>query len=386
MVRAPDVGATFHGRYVLRERLGDGGTASVFRADDLELGRAVAIKVYGPENEVSDGERRQREARALAGLRHPAIVALFDARLDARPPYLVLEFVDGETLAVRIGRGALSATETRLFGAAAASGLAAAHAAGIVHRDVKPANIVIPNDPAPAEARLLDFGIAHALGGSRATSVGSVLGSAVYVSPEQARGEEVTPASDVYSLGLVIIECLTGRPAFSGSTEEVLAARLVGPPSLDDPALAADAAVLSRMTALDAADRPAADEVARDLAAPLATRVYAAVAGDDDTTQRMTHVGSDPPPAPTRRRPLGVVLGVVGGLLATALVAAALVTGLSALTPPPVPGDSPSPTPEVGVITPTPTSIPTEDQDEDEDSPGNSGNAPGHGDDKDKKP
>jgi serine/threonine protein kinase len=384
-VRVPDVGQTFQQRYALRERLGDGGTASVFRADDLELGRTVAIKVYGPESEVSDADRRQREARALAGLRHPAIVTLFDARLDATPPYLVLEFVDGETLARRIGRGALPAVEARLIGAAAASGLAAAHDAGIVHRDVKPANIVIPNDSSPAEARLLDFGIAHAIGGSRATSVGSVLGSAVYVSPEQARGEEVTPASDVYSLGLVLIECLTGRPAFSGSTEEVLASRLLQPPALDDPALAADAAILSGMTALEAADRPSAAEVARLLEVPAATRVLAAAGavGTDLPTQPMTQAAAPVAPRTPRRTPIGAVLAVAGGLLATVLVITALFSGLTALSPRPAPSESPSP--DVVEVTPTPDDEEEKDKEDDkddDDGPGNSGNAPGQGNDK----
>ncbi|WP_309708431.1 serine/threonine-protein kinase [Pseudolysinimonas sp.] len=387
-MQVPDVGQTFHGRYALRERLGDGGTASVFRADDLQLRRSVAIKVYGAESEVSDSARRQREARALAGLRHPAIVTLFDARLDATPPYLVLEFVDGETLAARIARGPLSAVETRLVGAAAASGLAAAHDAGVVHRDIKPANIMIPAVPDPEEARLLDFGIAHSVGGSRATTAGSVVGSAVYLSPEQARGGDVTPASDVYSLGLVLIECLTGRPAFSGTAEEVLGARLVRSPALDDPALAADAPLLARMTALDAADRPRAVEVARELDVPAATRVLAA-APSDAPTERMAGAAPPPPVRPPRERRRASPRLLFGGLvtlLAGALVLAAVFVGIPALMASLTPGDSPPA--EVDVTPrPTPTPTPTPTPETDDDAPGNSGNnGNNNGNGKDKKP
>jgi serine/threonine protein kinase len=381
----PDVGQTLDGRYVLRERLGDGGTATVFRADDLELERPVAVKVYGPESELSDTARRQREARALAGLRHPSIVTLYDARLDAEAPYLVLEFVEGETLARRLTRGALAATEARAVGAAAASGLAAAHAAGFVHRDVKPANILLPSGPDSADARLLDFGIAHSVGASRATSTGSLVGSAVYVSPEQASGAAVTEASDVYSLGLVLIECLTGRPAFTGSTQEVLAARLVRAPSLDDPALLDDAPLLGRMTALDAAERPSAAEVASELAAPAATRVLPA-ASADLPTERMDEAAPPPvtPVAPRERRrvaPAFIIAGTLGSLLIAAVVTGALLAGLPDRSPP-VPSDSPSVVVDVTpTLTPTPTPTPTST----DDSPGNSGNAPGKDKD-DKKP
>lgn len=369
---APDIGQTLDGRYALRERLGDGGTASVFHADDLELHRTVAIKVYGPESELSDTARRQREARALAGLRHPAIVTLYDARLDADPPYLVLELVDGETLARRLSRGPLSVAETRVIGAAAASGLAAAHAAGVVHRDVKPANVMIPAEPDQAEARLLDFGIAHSVGGSRATTIGSVLGSAVYLSPEQARGEEVTPASDVYSLGLVLIECLTGRPAFTGSTDEVLAARLVRSPALDDPALAADAPLLARMTDLDAASRPSAAEVAQQLGLPAATRVLPA-ASADLPTERMSAESGEPAPVPTRERrrvPRGVILAGAGSALIAALVTIAIATASLGPGVAASPSPSPStPTEEDVAVTPPP-----DEPAEEDDPPGNSGN------------
>ena len=382
----PDVGEIFHERYALRERLGDGGTASVFRADDLELGRLVAIKVYGPESALSDSGRRLGEAQALARLRHPAIVTLFDARLDATPPYLVLEYVEGETLAQRLTRGPLNVAETRLIGAAAASGLGAAHRAGIVHRDVKPANLVIPREPDPAEARLLDFGIAYSLTSPRSTTAGSVVGSAVYLSPEQASGEEVTGASDVYSLGLVLIECLTGRPAFEGTTAEVLAARLARAPSVDHPELAGHGPLLARMTTPEAADRPTADDVARVLDGPAETRVLPATAAAADATTQRLAVGppaAAPAPRVIRRRPralssrlLAVVAGAVAAAVAVVGITAAVLLTPASGSPPAAPSVTPT---EQEIVTPTP----------DDEAPGNSGNNGNGKDDKDsngKKP
>jgi serine/threonine protein kinase len=380
-MRHPEAGETLLGRYRLEESLGDGGTARVFRAIDEQLGREVAVKVYAAESALSDSDRRRREARALAGLRHPSVVTLFDAHLDAEPAFLVLEYVDGETLASRLTGGALPAVEVREIGVAAAEGLAAAQAAGIVHRDVKPANIVLPRDATPP-ARLLDFGIAHSLGAARATTLGTVVGSAVYLSPEQARGETVTAASDVYSLGLVLIECLTGRPAFTGSTEEVLHARLLRSPALDDPAVAADAALLARMTALEPADRPSAADVVAALSRPVATRVLPAAAADLPT-QPMAPADApgpvEPPGAPrvpsTGRVAVGAVLGGLGMLAAAVTVTALLTAG----------GVPTGATPTSDPTTPTPTPVVETPQPEPA-GPGNGGpDKPGPGNkDKDK--
>ncbi|MGH2998007.1 MAG: serine/threonine-protein kinase, partial [Gaiellaceae bacterium] len=200
------------GRYEIERPLGHGAMAVVDLARDRELDRHVALKRLA-ENLARDEDLRarfMREGRLAARLSHPNIVRVFDVGEAEGRPYIAMELVDGETLADLIARrGTLTELEATGLGAQAARALAAAHAAGLVHRDVKPHNLLLRRD---GELKLGDFGIAVGLEGTRFTVAGTVLGTAAYLAPEQARGEQVTSAADVYALGLVLVELLTGHP------------------------------------------------------------------------------------------------------------------------------------------------------------------------------
>ena len=188
--------------------------AVVYLARDIELDRAVAVKLLA-ENLAGDPsfeKRFVREARLAARLSHPNVVSVYDAGEDGGRPYIVMEYVEGETLADLLARrGRIPPDEARGLALQAANGLAHAHAAGLVHRDVKPQNLILRGD---GTLKIADFGIARAAEATALTQAGTVLGTAAYLSPEQALGEEVGPAADVYSLGAVLYELLTGRPPF----------------------------------------------------------------------------------------------------------------------------------------------------------------------------
>ncbi len=207
-------------RYELAEVVGAGGMARVFVAHDRRLGRRVAVKLVR-EDLVADPvsrERLLREAQAAAGLQHPNVVAVHDAGEDAGRAYIVMELVEGRTLADRLAEaGRLTARETVAVGAAVLDALHAAHRRGLVHRDVKPANVLLPD---AGGCKLADFGIAKALDATSAglTATGQVLGTPRYVAPEQVAGEDATPATDLYSLGAVLYECLAGRPPFDSES------------------------------------------------------------------------------------------------------------------------------------------------------------------------
>ena len=222
-------------RYALDEVLARGGVGEVWRARDLRLNRPVAVKVlHGAQADPHFRTRFRNEAQHAARLSHPNIAAVFDYGEEAAEdgdeptPFLVMELVEGESLADLLARrGRLGVGRTLSILRQLSAGLAAAHEAGVVHRDVKPANVLVRPD---GLVKITDFGIAASAASAALTETGQVMGTARYLSPEQARGRRGTPASDVYALGLVGYECLAGRPAFDGPDPVQVAAKQVTEP------------------------------------------------------------------------------------------------------------------------------------------------------------
>jgi hypothetical protein len=254
------------GRYVVGPRLGRGGSGEVFRAQDRLLGRPVALKMFPRGVAVAEDVRRWREVRTLAGLDHDRLVRIYDVGEHDTRPFFVMQLVEGSSLAAHLRTSALDVPAALHLGVALASGLGHVHAHGIVHRDVKPANVLLDE---AGHAFLTDFGIATRIGAAALTEDGVVLGTAAYLAPEQVRGEPVGPAADVYSLGLVLLESLTGRREYPGEVIESAIARLHRRP--DPPAVLGEeiVAILRAMTADAPADRPGAHLVVTRLTALL---------------------------------------------------------------------------------------------------------------------
>jgi tRNA A-37 threonylcarbamoyl transferase component Bud32 len=250
---------TVAARYELHHRLGSGGAADVYEATDIRLDRRVAVKLLR-ETTASETDRARflSEATLLGRLSDPHLVRVLDAGIDDDRPFLVLELVRGTTLAETLGEPLPPARVAEL-GTDIASALAHVHAAGVVHRDVKPGNVLVDENGA---AMLADFGIARLVDDTRHhTRTGTVVGTVAYLAPEQVAGERVTTAVDIYALGLVLLEALTGVRPYAGTSVESALARLSRPPEIPATLPPGWGALLTAMTARDPAVRPTAAEV-----------------------------------------------------------------------------------------------------------------------------
>ena len=324
------IGTVLSGRYRLEAKLGSGGMSTVYLARDQTLDRQVAVKVMHREmSEQADQlERFRQEARAVAKLSHPNVVSVIDAGEDGGHPYIVFEYVEGETLKQRISRnGALDPQEAIAYAIEIARGLSVAHARRMVHRDIKPQNILID---AEGRAKLTDFGISRQLEQDGMTATGRVLGTTDYVAPEQAMGRKVDPRSDIYSLGVVLYEMLVGQVPFQADSQVGVAMKHVNEELPDvqrrrPEVSAAVALVVERATAKDPGERyQHVGEMIDDLSTAL--EVEAARAGS--TTAEATSV-LDAVPPPKRKLPsrarwswtaIITLLVVVTGVLVVVLV------------------------------------------------------------------
>ncbi len=261
---SPNTGELLDGRYLLEEKVGSGGMGVVYRARDETLGRIVAVKVF--RESAADAARSSSETRLLASLNHSSLVTLFDAQTaSGHPNYLVMEYVEGPTLRERLAEGSIEPGDTATMARDLAEALHVVHHAGIVHRDIKPSNVLLRTSHVPGEefrAKLADFGIAYLVDSTRLTAPGTLVGTAAYLSPEQVRGTAPAPASDIYALGLVLLEALTGERAFpQTSTHEAALARLTRDPLIPGELGYPWKSLLTAMTARDPHQRPSALDV-----------------------------------------------------------------------------------------------------------------------------
>jgi eukaryotic-like serine/threonine-protein kinase len=387
------------GRYELGPIIGRGGMATIHQATDRKLDRPVAVKLLRPEvtRDADLADRFRREALAATVLRHPNIVACLDTGTAGDQPYLVMDLIEGEDLAARLKRGGrLAPRDVARIGLDVARALGVAHIRGIVHRDVKPGNILLAVD---GRAMITDFGIARLAADAEAARQGTTLGSVHYFSPEQARGATTTPASDVYGLGLVLYESLTGSRAFSGETTDAIALARIGADAPSPKAIRPEVPaeldeIVRRALAPDADDRYANGNA---MAAALEPVVHHLADTSPTTTIATPVVAGEPPPRlppgtrpprPSRsgRQPRGgatrasgpggagrptrssvavalvALLGVAGGAMVVAVIPGvrAPVTPrpsealIASATPRPTPRATPTPEP-----TPEPTAAPT---------------------------
>ena len=317
------------GRYRLESKLGSGGMSTVYLANDEVLDRPVAVKLLHREisEEADQLERFRREARSAARLSHPNLVGVIDAGEDDGRPYIVFEYIDGRTLKRRLQEeGPLPVDEAVAYAIEIGRGLTAAHARKLVHRDVKPQNVLIDPD---GRAKVTDFGIARSLEQKGMTATGRVLGTTDYVSPEQAMGEDVDERSDVYSLGVVLYEMLTGDVPFQAETQVGVAMKHVNEPMPDVQAKrpevsAVVASVVDRSTTKDQRDRyNSVAEMVRDLEQTLEVEAARRGGTTGEATSVLDSVPKDRRRLGRRRPWIGIVMGVIG----IALIAAAVIFG-----------------------------------------------------------
>lgn len=323
-------------RYEFREHLGSGGMADVYRARDTELARDVAIKVFrNGDGTVTDLARREREIHLLSAMGHPGLVAVHDAGTlvhDGDPRrYVVMEFVEGRSLAHRLARGPLTARQVADLGAQLADALSYVHRRSVVHGDLKPDNILVSEVPTfgyTLIGKLADFGVARFVESSRPSTDGAAMGTAAYISPEQARGEEVGTPSDVYSLALVLLEALRGDREYSGPPVEAALERLHRPPTIPDDLPVEWRTLLAAMTDDDPAQRPTAHDVALTMQ-DITRSMIIERRGKREHDAAVAGVAV--PAMPGRIRTAALTSSVLGGAVLVAAAVVGAIAGVSAV-------------------------------------------------------